>query len=106
MADLIQTSALVNARGNTLWQKIVGATLQQSAVAYTEDAQTVDHASRFELARRVLIDGDLESVAAKFYRIAMCYAIIAENGDSALDSQVTQVVTETFTAVANRVAGV
>ena len=104
MATLEQTSALVNARGNKLWQKVVGATLQQSAIAYTEAPATADHANRFELACKVLMDGYLDAVAQKFYRIAMCYSTIAASGDTSTDEQVTQVVSERFTAVANRLA--
>ena len=106
MATLEQTASLVNARGNPLWQKIIGATLQQSAIAYTEAPDTANHANRFELACKVLIDGELDAVAEKFYRIAMCYDTVAPAGDAATAAQVTQVVTQTYNPVANRIAGV
>lgn len=106
MATLQQTSALVDARGNTLWQMAVGATLQQSAVAYLEPQETLEHAARFELACRVLIDGQVDAIAGKFYRVMMCYDNIASVGDAANEVDVTAVVANHYTDIAKRVAAV
>ena len=104
MSTLEETSILLSAR-STLWQKFLGATLQQSAIAYLEGASTPNHANRFELACRVLLDKQYWDIAERFYVIGMCYQSIAEAGESATDAMVTQVVSERFDALANRVGG-
>lgn len=104
MATLVQSATLLNAKGNPLSLMFIGGVLQYSAVVYLEAPETANHANRFELACKVLLDGQVETIAEKFYRIGMCYDNIASVGDAAQEPNVTTVITNHYNDVANRLA--
>ena len=100
MATLLETSRLLNERGN-LWNKFRGAVIKTASGIYSEDAATANHANRLLWAKDVLLTGNVDGRALEMYRLAMTNNDIVSAGDSALDTDV-EWVTAFFL---NQVAG-